>query len=122
MKELVKNKDKNIIQSNQEKLDLLLNIIDSIEINNNNILVRTSKNIAIYNDGNTIHINSGQHVMLSNTIHLNPNIQLNKNDLFNKEQIHKKLNDAEEEAIYYIKNPEEEYKCMKHSKRIEGLK
>jgi len=121
MKELIKKKN-NIIQTNQEKLNLILNIIDSIEMTDNNIVIKTSKNIAIYNDGNTIHINTGQHVMLSDTIHLNPNIQLNKEDLFSREKINKKLNDAEEEAIYYIKNPEEEHKCMKHSEKIEGIK
>lgn len=59
----------------EAKLDIILNhVIDSIELRGNVVHIKTSKDIAIENNGNIVTINSGMQVLLSKEIHLNPNI------------------------------------------------
>jgi len=72
----------NIVGNTREKkLEIILdNLIDSIELRGNDILIKTKKNIAIQNEGHLVQINSGSHVMLSKEIHLNPNIKIDPND------------------------------------------
>ena len=55
----------------------LSNIIDSIEIKGNDVLIKTSKNIIIENAGNTINITKGFNIQIADEIHLNPEIPLN---------------------------------------------
>ena len=56
-------------------LRVLSSLIDSIEIKDDNVYIKTSKNIIIQNEGNTVTINSGYSVNIAKEIHLNPDIK-----------------------------------------------
>jgi hypothetical protein len=59
------------------KLELVLNIIDSISfLNEDTVAISFNKNLVIYNSGNTVNISKGNQVNIANTIHLNPSIDL----------------------------------------------
>ena len=62
-------------ETSLNKLNIILNdIIDTIEVNDSNVFIKTKKNIIVQNNGSLIQINNGVHVMISKEIHLNPNI------------------------------------------------
>jgi len=64
----------NLIEKTK-KLNKLLEIIDHIEIKDNNVLIKTNKNIIVQNEGSVVQINSGYHVLLAKEIHLNPEVE-----------------------------------------------
>ncbi len=76
LKEIIKKTYSVIIGDTKEKkLDIILDhLIDSIELRDDVIYIKTKKDIAIENEGNTIIINKGVQVLLAKEIHLNPNI------------------------------------------------
>jgi len=67
-----------------KKTKTLFNIIDSITETKNTIYIKTNKDIVIEHQGHIITINKGYNITLAKEIHLNPNINLNK-DLSNIE-------------------------------------
>jgi len=99
------NKGKNLLKiytndiikvaHNISKLFKLLSIIDDINITNNEVILKISKNMFISNNGCMVLINNGVYVNLSTHIHLNPKIDKNKNILNEVNNIEKK---------YYIEN------------------
>jgi len=63
----------------KDKMDILMNVIDSIEINeqNNSIHIKTSKNLIFENNGHSVFATNGINVQLADVIQLNPKIQFN---------------------------------------------
>ena len=72
-----------VITGKHEILEAILDSIDSVSINpvTNLVHIRTSKNIAIENDGHMIVVNSGMQVLLSKQIHLNPKINFSTDNI-----------------------------------------
>lgn len=71
-----KNALSKIFTKRDEKLDIILGMIDSISVNpeTNLVHIKTNKNLALENDGHMVVINSGMQVLLSKQIHLNPKV------------------------------------------------
>ena len=67
-----------------KKTKTLFNIINSITETKDTIYIKTNKDIVIEHQGHIITINKGYNITLAKEIHLNPNINLNK-DLSNIE-------------------------------------
>ena len=66
----------------ESKIEALFDhIIDEIQIVDNNVHIKTSKNIIIENDGHSVMINKGVSVNLSHQIHLNPKINFGGFDI-----------------------------------------
>jgi len=65
-------------QNNKNKLDIILNdVVDSIEVKGDLVIIKAKKDLVIQNEGHFVHINKGMHVNLSKEIHLNPIIDMN---------------------------------------------
>jgi len=65
-------------QDNKNKLDIILDqVIDTIEVKGDLVIIKTKKDLVIQNEGHFVHINKGVHVNLSKEIHLNPIIDMN---------------------------------------------
>jgi len=66
----------------ESKIEALFDhVIDKIEIIDDNVHIKTSKNIIIENDGHSVMINRGVSVNLSHQIHLNPKINFGGFDI-----------------------------------------
>jgi len=71
-------------QDNKNKLDIILNdVIDTIQVKDDLVIIKTKKDFVIQNEGHFVHINKGMHVNLSKEIHLNPIIDMNFEKDFN---------------------------------------
>jgi hypothetical protein len=73
----------NIIIGNDEesKKDIILNhLIDTIELRDETIYIKTKKNLLFENDGHVVTMNSGMNVTMAKQIHLNPKIDFNDNN------------------------------------------
>ncbi len=91
------NKIKNYIigKDRESKLEIILdNLIDSIELKDDLVIVKTKKNVVVQNEGHFVQINTGAHVMLSKEIHLNPIIDMDFNNGLN--ELQDKLDEAQE--------------------------
>lgn len=95
-------------ETKEDKLDIILNhLIDSIELKDDLVIVKTKKNVVVQNEGHFVQINSGAHVMLSKEIHLNPIINMDFNNDFDKLQ--ENLDKAQEEQRRLMLESLEEY-------------
>jgi hypothetical protein len=71
-----------IADTKQDKIDALFeHIIDKIEIIDDNVHIKTKKNIVIENYGHTVVINKGMNVNIAKQIHLNPKIDFQGFDI-----------------------------------------
>ena len=64
-------------QTNKAKLEIITNLIDSIEIKNGVVHIKTSKDLIIENEGSTLFFNKGYQILIGKEIHFNPEIDLN---------------------------------------------
>lgn len=64
-----------ITKSEKSKIDILLNhLIDSIEVKDDVVVIKTSKNILLENDGHVVTLTKGVSVQIAKEIHLNPEL------------------------------------------------
>jgi hypothetical protein len=117
-----KNVLSKILTKKEDKLDILLDMIDSISVNNetNTVHIKTRKNLALENDGHMVVINSGMQVLLSKQIHLNPKVEF---DVKEMDVLEHNLQEtiAEEERLFeeqqkvqFLKLVDEDCGCGKH--------
>lgn len=91
---------KQVFTGKNEKLEILLDAIDSITVdpNTNMVHIKTSRNIAVENDGHMVVINKGHQVLMSKAIHLNPSINF---DDKNMDELEPRLEEAIQKEIEY---------------------
>jgi hypothetical protein len=94
-------KIKNYISKKKETIDILYSLIESIEEKEGTVFIKTNKNIAIENNGHFVLVNKGMSVNISKEIHLNPNININKDNFLNLEY---NLEEAQKIAYEEAKN------------------
>ena len=94
-------KIKNYINKKDKTIDILYSLIESIEEKEGTVFIKTNKNIAIENNGHFVMLNKGMSVNISKEIHLNPNININKDNIFNLEH---NLEEAKKIAYEEAKN------------------
>lgn len=85
------------VEKKNDKIDVIFDyLIDTIEVKEDMVYIKTKKNIILENDGSIININKGYSVNISEKIHLNPIINFKKEDINNIKQI---CDDAEKKAL-----------------------
>jgi len=76
-----------------ENLTKIINsLVDSIEVRDGVVHIKTNKNIIIENDGHLVTVNNGLNVTLAKQIHLNPKINFDDNDF---KELQQRLDEAQ---------------------------
>ena len=98
IKELIKIKNKTLDyfkpESKSQKLEVILEyLIDSIEVKGNIVHIKTSKDLVLENNGNTVFFTKGYNIQVAEKIHLNPDFNFN---IDSREEISNIRNTADE--------------------------
>lgn len=89
----------------QTKKEILLNhLIDSIELRDDTVHIKTTKNILLENNGHVFTINSGMNVIKAKQIHLNPKINFDDN---NFDELKLRLDEARRLEMVEFKKEQE---------------
>ena len=105
-----KNLIKKIFTKKEDKLDIILSMIDNITIdeNTNMVHIKTNKNLVLENNGHTVMITKGVNVQLANIIHLNPKIDFTDK---NFDELENRLDKAAQEAWEESQKQIENHAC-----------